>query len=372
MEPENEALETREMVGGQAAASGEEMPSAGGETSVLPKRRLITAGRVGLLFSVIPYLGVIFTVLLVALFYFILGKKPEHRKDLIFLLCSASVLGVAGVFLSFRAVICNTVSRPKANKTEFILGIIGISLFSMNLLFPIGIGFALYPMSRYLEPARRDAPRDQAADSLRRLYMGFAEYAKASPEKCFPALSHEPGKLMHGNIELFIHEWPSVYAVPGDPEYKSLLHSPEYLHGKTPAVDDWRFFYLGYEIRSEAEMAAFVRMYRQAYSNGKWLEGDLTCSSGPPEYQEHIIPHMNIRLPSVAPDAKRPPLPREHSAKIPVCIERIENNGNRGGHVLFLDGHVEYIEYPGRWPMTEQTVAWLNDMDKMGPPTGAT
>ncbi len=47
----------------------------------------------------------------------------------------------------------------------------------------------------------------------------------------------------------------------------------------------------------------------------------------------------------------------------PVLIERVDHYAPSGGHVLYLDGHVEFHRYPGEWPMTETAVAALQAMD---------
>ena len=176
---------------------------------------------------------------------------------------------------------------------------------------------------------------------------------------------------MHDAAELLPDQSPSYYIAPNDPDYKRFYHNLEFLDDQDADVDDWSYFYLGYEVKSEAEMEKFAEMYRTAYSAGKWLEGDLVVPLGSVEQKESVIPRMNVRLPVIGPDAKRPPLPGKRGANIPVCVERIENNRNAGGHVLFLDGHVEFMEYPGRWPMTEKTVALLNELDRLGPQAGA-
>ena len=130
-------------------------------------------------------------------------------------------------------------------------------------------------------------------------------------------------------------------------------------------------FSIGYEIESEEELAAFAEAYRQACARGQWPEGDWTVPSQSTGAGERIFHRLNVRLPEVAPDARRPPLPLKAGAHIPVLIERIENNEGHGGHVLFLDGHVDYMAYPGRWPMTPRTVALLDQMDRMGRDGGA-
>ena len=59
-------------------------------------------------------------------------------------------------------------------------------------------------------------------------------------------------------------------------------------------------------------------------------------------------------------------------SQIPVIIERpsrhrtIRNESEAyGGNVLYLDGHVEFVVYPGKWPMTEKTIELLGQLDRL-------
>ena len=49
-------------------------------------------------------------------------------------------------------------------------------------------------------------------------------------------------------------------------------------------------------------------------------------------------------------------------------IEWPDNHvGVRGGNVLYMDGHVEWIDYPGKFPMTEEAIAVLLELAGRGP-----
>jgi prepilin-type processing-associated H-X9-DG protein len=52
-------------------------------------------------------------------------------------------------------------------------------------------------------------------------------------------------------------------------------------------------------------------------------------------------------------------------SQIPVLIERIGNHEPEGGHVLFMDGHVEYIEFPGKFPMTKAFIEGLQSLENV-------
>ena len=50
----------------------------------------------------------------------------------------------------------------------------------------------------------------------------------------------------------------------------------------------------------------------------------------------------------------------------PLLIERPQLHGN-GGHVMWTDGTVEFIQYPGKFPMTEKFIAALEELDPQDP-----
>ena len=49
---------------------------------------------------------------------------------------------------------------------------------------------------------------------------------------------------------------------------------------------------------------------------------------------------------------------------LPILIER--PGLQRGGsNVLFLDGRIEFMPYPGPWPMTEKFIKALESLDEL-------
>ncbi len=53
-------------------------------------------------------------------------------------------------------------------------------------------------------------------------------------------------------------------------------------------------------------------------------------------------------------------------SKIPVIVERPGHHQPMGGHVLYLDGHVEYLRYPGKFPMSKSFIEGLYELDALG------
>jgi len=59
-----------------------------------------------------------------------------------------------------------------------------------------------------------------------------------------------------------------------------------------------------------------------------------------------------------------PALCLEEKSRIPIVIERPELHGD-GGHVLYLDGHVAFVPYPGKFPMTTAFIEGLRSLDAL-------
>ena len=65
-------------------------------------------------------------------------------------------------------------------------------------------------------------------------------------------------------------------------------------------------------------------------------------------------------------DLNAPPARSQTQAGIPVIIERPDWYEG-GSNVLFMDGHVEFIKYPGPFPMTEAFIEELRSLDALKP-----
>lgn len=56
---------------------------------------------------------------------------------------------------------------------------------------------------------------------------------------------------------------------------------------------------------------------------------------------------------------------RDRAAAIPVVVEW-PGHHRRGGVVTFLNGHTEYMTYPGKFPMTKEFIEGLRSLDALG------
>jgi len=123
--------------------------------------------------------------------------------------------------------------------------------------------------------------------------------------------------------------------------------------------DDRSYWYLGYAVANEEQGLAFVDAYRRHAETGEGFEDDLTADAGDP------IPRLKEGVERFfITDIENPAAGAQAQASVPAIIER-PGNHEGGAWVLYMDGHVEFLEYPGRWPMTEAFVQALQSLDEL-------
>jgi hypothetical protein len=128
-------------------------------------------------------------------------------------------------------------------------------------------------------------------------------------------------------------------------------------------VDDWSYAYLGYVIENEAQGLAFVKAYLERVAAGDDFEADLKVEPGTGNNGTDTL--YRLRSPGELEALSRNL--GEQAASIPVVVEWPGNHRPIGGKVVFLDGHTEYVPYPGPFPMTEAFIDGLMSLDALGP-----
>lgn len=136
---------------------------------------------------------------------------------------------------------------------------------------------------------------------------------------------------------------------------KDALDNPE------SAITDASYWYLGYTLFNEEAGLAFVRAYKNAVSEtGKpptANELKVSLRSGDNGVETVQLHRLDLTLGNYSDLQSFAPF-------IPTFIER--PGLQRGGsNVLFLDGKVEFIPYPGKWPMTEKFIKALESLDEL-------
>jgi len=146
---------------------------------------------------------------------------------------------------------------------------------------------------------------------------------------------------------------------------------------------DVSYWYLGYALYNEEMGLAFVEAYKEAVGqSGAPPTGaiELAVPIEVQRYHEESVERgkESIVAPrvysAIAPFAGSylgaPPskgtqgTPSVESWRVPIIIER-PGLLKGGAHVLWNDRTVEFIPYPGKWPMTEKFIKALESLDAL-------
>lgn len=222
------------------------------------------------------------------------------------------------------------------------------------------------PTTAYAEPDPTYIPandpyglRAACRHQLKQVALALKMYSNQSRGERLPSLSRDPGRLMFdmesGVYPEFFQD-SDLLICPG-PE----AMSPH------PYIDDQHYAYIGHLLTNDADVSAFADAYSRVIASGGSFDRDLpgTTSYGDTIYQlregvhrflfDETANHAEITV---------------AEGKIPVLIEWPDNHeGSPGGHVLYLDGHVEWHDYPGEFPMTEATITTLRNLADPPPTT---
>ncbi|HOZ46400.1 MAG TPA: hypothetical protein PLO37_14875 [Candidatus Hydrogenedentes bacterium] len=209
-------------------------------------------------------------------------------------------------------------------------------------------------------PERLRELRKACADHLHQIGLALKEFAAQTDGERYPLLDPRPGRLMFQTEDLFpaYLEDPAWLVCPADANTARI--QPQNPKEKaTWFVDNSSYWYLGYALPTEDTAMAFVDAYRARIKAGETFSEDLKANDGTVIYrlavgvQDHFV--SDTTDPTAGPKAM---------ASIPVMIGR-PGLHPLGANVAFLDGHVEFREYPGPYPMTERFIEALLEIDKL-------
>ena len=231
------------------------------------------------------------------------------------------------------------------------------------------------PFSRTRQPRYRHS----CANNLKQWGLVCKMFSGESKGMYYPELSPEAGRLMFALGENrgprsvypeYLND-PTILFCPKDPAFEKIKElewdtlAPEKL---AEVLNDRWYMYLGYVLRRDREVLAFAKAYRERVAAGKSFDEDLKVAPGEGNCDTDTLYQLREEIGRILTNTPTfdESLERSLMAEIPVMIERIENNHDpKGGHVLYMDGHVEFIPYPGKWPMTETTIRTLEELANM-------
>jgi prepilin-type processing-associated H-X9-DG protein len=161
----------------------------------------------------------------------------------------------------------------------------------------------------------------------------------------------------------------SILACPGDPETNPkenfrLCDKKHHFDGNVGTVHpdcitDMSYCYLGWLVTTDEEAEAFFRAYDNLAPED--YDRDIIV----PERKGNGGGNVIHRIREGAERFMRDPSITAH--EIPIMWDKPSANPANlshlpaGGNVLYLDGHVEFIAYPGKFPMTEMMARLLDE-----------
>jgi prepilin-type processing-associated H-X9-DG protein len=124
------------------------------------------------------------------------------------------------------------------------------------------------------------------------------------------------------------------------------------------ASNDECYLYLGYVIPDQETLEYFSEAYRARIAAGKPFDEELSLVSDDGAPMQ--IPRLSMDIPGIT-DTE------EVQSTIPVFVERFPKGHVPGGaNVAYLDGHVEWIKWGEKWPMTPEAMDVLLALDALG------
>jgi len=272
--------------------------------------------------------------------------------------CTTILAGIPGLVLGHKALLDIARHDPDSPETWFATRGLFLNYIGTLLFFVVILPLLLTPV---LNSHRENVRLDWCARNLVNIKRFALDlYVNEAGAGYYPPLSSEPGRLMMDAISIYpaYLSASNDFVCPGDTRYQDLDH-PEDLSVR---IDDHSYFYLGYAVTNDEEVLAFAEAHRARMAEGLPFDDDLEVAPGTGSgggdslirLHKDNAQHLAERHESI--DAV------QWQSRIPILIEHPGNHTPEGGHVLYMDGSVEFIPYPGKWPMTTTTMNLLRTL----------
>jgi prepilin-type processing-associated H-X9-DG protein len=244
----------------------------------------------------------------------------------------------------------------------------GLWLGYINLVCVALFAIVLWPS---LEAAGEAARRAECQGNLKQFGFAFRAFSDDDSEHRFPELSNESGKLVITNAApgmsaLIPQDLPraELFTCPNDKRVYS-WQAVSGQRGHQETINHSSYVYLGYLVTSDSELEVFAKAYKERLEKGLRFDTDLDVPPGTGTKGGGKI----LRLCAQA--VKPPPEAGRMQSTMPVmwdrCIVKPGTNAAAyphfpGANVLFSDGHVEFIRYPEKFPITETACRILSEI----------
>ncbi len=190
--------------------------------------------------------------------------------------------------------------------------------------------------------------RASCAMNLKQMGVVFRMYANEWRGK-YPQIDDWRGNLMVQR-EAIYPEYLSdlkILVCPGDSYLGGEDESAEAASG----VTDKSYFYLGWAVTTEEDGLALLDAYESLDLAKR--DADIPIDPEKSSMGHKVFYRLREGVERFfIEDINDPTSSAVVMSSIPVMWERLGHHEPEGGNVLFLDGHVEFLRYPGEFPMT--------------------
>jgi prepilin-type processing-associated H-X9-DG protein len=203
---------------------------------------------------------------------------------------------------------------------------------------------------------RAASDKQNSAINLKQLGLALKMFGAEARGEKYPPLSPEVGQLTMDPKKIY-PEYMSdanVFVSPAHPDAAELISSDD----PTLKIRDHSFWYMSYAIPNAELGLAFIEEYKKQARTGKIITEDFDHNRKPIFRLREGIERFFIT------DINDPNASAKIQSSIPLLIER-PGLHDGGGHVLYMDGHVEFVPYPGKFPMTQRFIEALESVDRL-------
>ena len=167
----------------------------------------------------------------------------------------------------------------------------------------------------------------------------------------FPVIDDRKGNLAPEGEEIFPEYLSDVLVLkcPGNVEHTAKRGDtvPEMLR----QINDQSYFYLGWVVTNEQEGLTLLDAYGSLDVDDR--EKDVQVARGKGTAGSTTIYRLREGIERfLITDINDPHSSATAQSTLPIMWERPGHHEPDGGNVLYMDGHVEFVRYPGKFPMT--------------------